>query len=132
MISFCTADNWPFQKQSTPDPFSQLAPATKHASSGPSEVANIPAPHGQCSSLRILIGFPKHVTVLLSPYVAASILRMLFVVITDSSSPGYEIFGIGGTFHLFISFSASSGMQALLQSPTAKILGKPSASLHQT
>merc|ERR1712051_423243 len=47
MISFCTAHGLPHTHM-MPEFFTQLAPATKQASSGPSEVANMPAPHGQC------------------------------------------------------------------------------------
>ena len=45
--SFCTAQTWPHTHIS-PEFLCQLAPATKQASSGPREVANIPAPQGQC------------------------------------------------------------------------------------
>merc|ERR1719188_2223433 len=57
MISFCTAQGLP-QTHMRPEFFTQLAPATKHASSGPKEVANMPAPQGQCivASSR---GYPK-------------------------------------------------------------------------
>merc|ERR1712226_1697657 len=96
IISFCTAQSWP-QTHMRPEFLFQLAPATKHASSGPKEVANMPAPHGQCMP-SIFKGLPKFV-VLMFLNNNLSILSMFEHAITASSSPGYEIFGMGGTGH---------------------------------
>merc|ERR1719222_359112 len=93
MISFCTAQQDP-QSHMSPEFFTQFAPATKQASSGPRDVANMPAPQGQCISATSS-GPPKQ-SVVLPWKISLSILSMFFVAITASSSPGYEIFGIGG------------------------------------
>merc|ERR1719330_1157466 len=94
MISFCTAQGLP-HTHIKPEFLTQLAPATKHASSGPRDVANMPAPHGQCAVLT-LSSLPRLV-VLMFLYTSFSIISMFLVAMTASSSPGYEIFGMGGT-----------------------------------
>merc|ERR1712113_1234788 len=62
IISFWTAQGLP-QTHIMPEFLTQLAPATKHASSGPREVANIPAPQGQCMVLT-LSSLPKLVVLM--------------------------------------------------------------------
>merc|ERR1712226_1301360 len=85
------------QTHINPEFLIQLAPATKQASSGPRDVANMPAPHGQCM-FSIFSGVPKASVVLLR-YKSLSMWSMLVHATIPSSSPGYEILGIGGMGH---------------------------------
>merc|ERR1719450_1272341 len=98
MISFCTAHGLP-QTHMMPEFLTQLAPATKQPSSGPREVANIPAPHGQCMSLRTT-GFPQQSSARFW-YEILSTFSKFVQAITACSSPGYEIFGHGGIGQVF-------------------------------
>merc|ERR1711976_761277 len=82
MISFWTAATLA-QVTMKPEFFTQFAPATKQASSGPKDVANMPAPQGQCM-LVIFKGLPKLV-VLTFLYTNLSILSMFEHAITASS-----------------------------------------------
>merc|ERR1719210_155372 len=115
MIHFCHAQRRPHTTV-YPEPFSQLAPKTKQASFGPKEVANMPAPHGQCIVCTSR-GVPNKSCVSFL-YISLSIFTTFFTAMTASSSPGYEIFGIGGIGQSS-GFAPGLGMPPALQSPIA-------------
>merc|ERR550532_1251820 len=123
MISFCTAHGLP-HTHIRPLFGCQLAPMTKHASFGPSDVANMPAPHGQCMVCRFK-GVPKR-SVFISVYISLSVLQMFLMAMSASSSPGYEIFGMDGMGQSAVSGGGTlmglvpcAGTQPVLQSPIA-------------
>merc|ERR1719420_2567407 len=96
MISFCTAHGLPHTHM-MPEFLTQLAPATKQASSGPRDVANMPAPHGQCMSWRAT-GWPQQSSARFWKEILSTFSKLPHAM-TACSSPGYEIFGIGGIGH---------------------------------
>merc|ERR1719367_929639 len=113
MSSFCSAAGI-HQLTMCPEPLFSLAPRTKHASCGPRLVANMPAPHGH----QVVISFGG-----LPDALALSRCSMFLQAWKACSSPGYEIFGMGGISNL-----GGSPMQPRLQSPTANTHPEPQTS----